>query len=116
MDTISTLRPHSPFIVHSLISPMAKRAYRKGFTLRRAPKLAMSTPTDGEHRFYAELIDSFRARRKALGMSQETLCHKLGVSHGVVQKWETGAKLPGAFFLMCWAQCLGMRFECRAND
>jgi len=52
------------------------------------------------------MVQTLRERREVLGMSQEQLCHKLGVSNGVVAKWENGSKFPGAFFWMCWAQAL----------
>ena len=38
--------------------------------------------------------DKIVSRRKALGMTQEQLAKKLGVSAKVVSKWETGRSLP----------------------
>ena len=40
-----------------------------------------------------EIKDKIVARRKALGMTQEQLAQKLGVSAKVVSKWETGVSL-----------------------
>ena len=39
--------------------------------------------------------DKIVSRRKALGMTQEQLAKKLGVSAKVVSKWETGRSLLG---------------------
>ena len=41
-----------------------------------------------------EIKDKIASRRKALGMTQEQLAKKLGVSAKVVSKWETGRSLP----------------------
>lgn len=46
-----------------------------------------------------EIKDKIVARRKALGMTQEQLAQKLGVSAKVVSKWETGRSLPDTAFL-----------------
>lgn len=62
-----------------------------------------------ERAHYAELIQQLVARRKQAGLSQAAMDHKLGVSEGMVAKWETAARLPGAFFLMCWCKALGVR-------
>jgi transcriptional regulator with XRE-family HTH domain len=61
------------------------------------------------------MVQVLRDRREHLGMSQEALCHKIGVSNGVVAKWENGSKFPGAFFWMAWAQALGVKPEWHAS-
>ena len=35
-----------------------------------------------------------RNRRKSLGMTQDQLASKIGVTQGAVQKWEAGIRLP----------------------
>jgi transcriptional regulator with XRE-family HTH domain len=59
--------------------------------------------------FYNELIDKLIARRKKLKLSQAELDQMIGVSESMVAKWESKARLPGAFFFMCWAKALGVR-------
>ncbi len=46
-----------------------------------------------------EIKDKIVSRRKALGMTQEQLAKKLGVSAKVVSKWETGRSLPDTALL-----------------
>lgn len=59
--------------------------------------------------FYNELIDQLIERRKFLSLSQADLDEMIGVSESMVAKWESKARLPGAFFFMCWAKALGVR-------
>jgi len=66
----------------------------------------MSAQEQGD---YQAFISALASRRQALGLSQAALDDLLGVSEGMVAKWETSARLPGAFFLMCWCQALGVR-------
>ena len=48
------------------------------------------------------------ARRRALGLSQEQLAEKLGVSRQAVSKWETGESLPDTDKLLSLAGALEM--------
>lgn len=48
------------------------------------------------------------ARRRALGLSQEQLAEKLGVSRQAVSKWETGESLPDTDKLLSLASALEM--------
>lgn len=59
--------------------------------------------------FYDELIDQLIAKRKERDLSQSDLDEMIGVSESMVAKWESKARLPGAFFFMCWAKALGVR-------
>lgn len=59
--------------------------------------------------FYGELIERLVSRRKELNLSQADLDQMIGVSESMVAKWESKARLPGAFFFMCWAKALGVR-------
>jgi transcriptional regulator with XRE-family HTH domain len=40
----------------------------------------------------------------------------LGMSEAMVAKWEAMHRFPGAFFLMCWAKALGVRFIVQKED
>lgn len=66
-------------------------------------------PSDEERRFYADMIETLKVRRRALGLTQEQLDNKLGVANHQVAKWESFQKLPGAFMMMCWASALGVK-------
>jgi len=62
--------------------------------------------TSSEALFYGTLIEQLVDRRKAKGLSAETLAHEIGVSDSLVAKWEVGIRVPSAFYLMCWCQAL----------
>lgn len=62
-----------------------------------------------ERSHYGDLIQSLILARKAKGWSQAALDDVLGVSEGMVAKWEIAARLPSAFFLMCWCKALNVR-------
>lgn len=47
--------------------------------------------------------------RKKLGLTQEEVNYRIGVSDRLVGKWECGLRTPSAFHLFCWAQVLGAR-------
>ena len=82
------------------LSADGKAALKRIHTLKASPS---------ELVFYDELIDSLIARRKELALSQSDLDQMIGVSESMVAKWESKARLPGAFFFMCWAKALGVR-------
>lgn len=69
-----------------------------------------------EEKFYRELIASLIAERHRRGLSQEKLCQIIGVSDGLVNKWECGARLPSSFYLMCWCIALGLKLTTESND
>lgn len=62
-----------------------------------------------EQSYYGNLIARLVALRKQRGLSQAALDDLLGVSEGMTAKWESRARLPGAFFLMCWCKALGVQ-------
>lgn len=64
--------------------------------------------TPEEHIFYRDLVGQLVQRRHELRMSQSELNERLGMSEAMVAKWESMARFPGAFFLMCWAKALGV--------
>ena len=55
-----------------------------------------------------EMAQIIGARRRALGLSQEQLAEKLGVSRQAVSKWETGESLPDTDKLLSLASALEM--------
>lgn len=62
-----------------------------------------------ERSHYGSLIEGLTKARKAKGLSQAAMDERIGVSEGMVAKWEAAHRLPGAFFLMCWCDALGVR-------
>lgn len=90
---------------------VGKRAYLRGFTLRKTPRLTSTQPTKAEMEFFAKLIITLTERRHAARISQEALSQRMGVSEGMVAKWETGHKMPSSFWLMCWCQALNVEIS-----
>ena len=41
-----------------------------------------------------EKIDRLKAIRKAMGWSEETCAHRLGVTYSTLNRWERGESLP----------------------
>lgn len=72
-------------------------------------------PTESEREFYRDLIERLSARRRALGLTQQELDRRLGVADHQVAKWESFARLPGAFMMCCWATALGCRLTVRRD-
>jgi len=70
-----------------------------------------TTPTPSEEQFYKSLISTLVLRRKLIGMSQEELSNRIGVSDCYVNKWESGVKLPSSFYLMCWCVALNVKIK-----
>jgi ribosome-binding protein aMBF1 (putative translation factor) len=68
-------------------------------------------PSPLEELFYKNLISTLVLRRKILGLSQEELSNKIGVSDCYVNKWESGVKLPSCFYLMCWCVALNVKIK-----
>lgn len=58
--------------------------------------------------YYTVIINQLRAARRLAGMTQEAVDHAIGVTGGLVAKWETGVRVPSAYFLMCWCEALGV--------
>lgn len=76
--------------------------------LVRRPHLKSYALTPEERRYYDGLIDDLVAARKRSGLSQSALDDLIGVSEGLTAKWESRARFPGAFYLMCWCKALGL--------
>ncbi|HJD97608.1 helix-turn-helix domain-containing protein [Mailhella massiliensis] len=58
-----------------------------------------------------QLYGKIQARRKALGMSQEELAQRMGVSRQSVTKWETGLSAPDLDRLVELADTLGVSLD-----
>jgi ribosome-binding protein aMBF1 (putative translation factor) len=84
--------------------------------IRRPRKPCMVKPTPMEEQFYRDLISSLIAARHRRGITQEKLCEVIGVSDGLVNKWESGARLPSSFYLMCWCVALGLKLTTERTD
>lgn len=75
------------------------------------PRLKGSTLSVEERTYYAELLEQLKAQRKRLGLSQQAVDDLIGVSEGMVAKWETAVRFPSGFFLMCWCKALKVRIN-----
>lgn len=76
-------------------------------TLQRARVSTVSREaTDLERTFYGGVIIELVRARKRKNYSQEALDHVLGVSQGLVAKWECSLRMPSSFMLVCWAHAL----------
>lgn len=63
-------------------------------------------PSNVELQAYEDLIRRLILRRVELKISQMMLDHKLGVTDGLVAKWESMKRLPSMFMLACWCGAL----------
>lgn len=75
------------------------------------PKVLSRTLSADEQQYYGSIIEQLKDTRKKKGVSQATLDEIIGVSEGMVAKWESKARLPGAFFLMCWCLSLDIKIK-----
>jgi len=75
------------------------------------PRPHTSIPSPQEERFYKRLILRLIAERKALGLTQDDVNARIGLTEGHVNKWEAGVKMPSSFYLMCWCLALGLRLD-----
>ncbi len=60
--------------------------------------------------------EKIRGLRKRLGLSQEELAEKLGVSRQAVSKWETGSDIPAAAKLKEIADFFGVTVDSMLSD
>ena len=98
-------------------SPRQRRSLAIWVNRIEVPRKVHSTAlTQTESQFYREIIAKLVVTRKIRGISQDELCSILGVSEALVNKWESGAKLPGCFWLMCWCVALGLRLTIEDAD
>ena len=57
-----------------------------------------------------EIVAKMIAVRRGIGMTQEQLAHKMGVTQETISHWETGRKSPRAVSLERWAAALGLEW------
>jgi|TARA_R110000744_G_scaffold71312_2_gene143645 ribosome-binding protein aMBF1 (putative translation factor) len=76
------------------------------------PSLKQLGNSDG----YVDMVQRLREIRQGKGMSQNELDHRIGVTDGVVAKWESGARKPGSFLLSCWITALNAKLCVEIND
>lgn len=76
--------------------------------MQRPNLLSRPLSTEEQH-YYNLIINRLIDVRKLKNLSQAMLDDKIGVSEGMVAKWESKARLPGAFFLMCWCISLDLQ-------
>ena len=69
-----------------------------------------------EQQFTSDLIKQFQRRRYHLGLTQHAMDSILGVSPGVVAKWEIGNRKPTLFNAYCWAEALGCSLRLEVQD
>jgi len=67
--------------------------------------------TDLERSFYGALIKELVDARKRKRLSQEQLDDDLGVSRGLVAKWECYLRMPSSFMLVCWCHSLDVNIS-----
>lgn len=67
-----------------------------------ASRLGYRPPTLGKN---------LRALRKAAGLSQSELGHRVGTEGNVISRWERGAVVPSAYYLQALAHELGVSME-----
>jgi transcriptional regulator with XRE-family HTH domain len=74
--------------------------------------LAIIANSDGPHRLDVAIGQRIRERRRAVGMSQQTLAERVGVTFQQVQKYERGSNRISFSRLIEIADAL----SCRLND
>lgn len=62
------------------------------------------------------LMAALRARRIALGLTQETLSRRVGFVGETIRAGETGRNNPRLITLLCWAEALGVRLKLEEID
>lgn len=69
-----------------------------------------------ETTMWRELRTHLRARRLALGVSQQALADLIGVEVDGLSRWECGARLPNLWNLLAWTEALGLAFHVVATQ
>ena len=65
---------------------------------------------------YSDEVRQLRAIRESKNMSQKELDHIIGVTDGVVSKWENRHRLPQSYLFSCWVQALGGKLVIEVED
>ena len=69
-----------------------------------------------EETFLDNLVIQFAQKRYELGLTQQDVDLRIGVTNGLVAKWECGNRKPTLFNAHCWAEALGCQIKLEAND
>lgn len=67
-------------------------------------------------RFYDPIIEQLIRVRKQRGLRQEDLDEMIGCAERLVSKWECRDRYPSAYFLLLWAQALGVTLTVQMED
>ena len=60
---------------------------------------------------YDKLISQLIEARLEVGLSQESLAHKIGCTSSLIHKWEGHKRIPSGFMLICWLDALGYQIN-----
>lgn len=67
-------------------------------------------------RFFDPIIDQLVRVRHARGLTQDEVNAMIGCADRLVGKWECRDKYPSSYFLVLWAQALGVTLTVRMED
>jgi len=73
-----------------------------------APPSRRTLHTIEGRRFYDPIIKQLVEVRKQRGLRQEDVDELIGCAERLVSKWECRDRYPSAYFLLLWAQALGV--------
>ena len=65
---------------------------------------------------YNDLVAKLKLMREQQRLSQKALDHIIGVTDGVVSKWETHSRRPTSHLLSCWVTALGGKLTIDDED
>lgn len=63
---------------------------------------------------YGSILLVLKRRRLELGLSQEALEARIGLTPGHLAKYEGGTRSPELFHLLCWLQALRLEIKIEA--
>lgn len=69
-----------------------------------------------EEVFVSSLIKQFQKRRYDLRLTQSEVDDRIGVTSGLVAKWEIGNRKPTMFNAYCWAEALNCEIRLEKKD
>ena len=64
---------------------------------------------------FSLMVAQLAQRRMEMGISQIELSDQIGIAHGLVGKWESGARFPSRHLLFCWITALNMKLDITEN-
>ena len=69
-----------------------------------------------EEVFVSSLIKQVQKRRYDLRLTQSEVDDRIGVTSGLVAKWEIGNRKPTMFNAYCWAEALNCEIRLEKKD